>query len=126
MNSVNITGRFVADPEVKTTQAGTSVCSFTVAVDRRYTSKESEQKADFIDCVAWRQTAEFIGRYFTKGRMIAITGSLQTRLFDDKSGNRRKAVEVLVDRADFCDSKPTGSQEEWKVIEDEDVGELPF
>jgi len=126
MNSVNITGRFVADPEVKTTQAGTSVCSFTVAVDRRYTSKESEQKADFIDCVAWRQTAEFIGRYFSKGRMVAISGSLQTRLYDDKSGNRRKAEEVVVDHADFCDGKPESKTNDWAVLDDDDEGGLPF
>ncbi len=121
MNSCNFTGRFTSNPELKTTKSGTTVCSFTLAVDRPFASKDGD-KVDFIDFVAWRQNAEFIGKYFTKGRIIAVTGSLQTRSYEDKNGNRRKAVEVVVDHADFCDSTPTG---DFAVIED-DGGELPF
>jgi len=126
MNSVNITGRFVADPEVKTTQNGTAVCSFTVAVDKRYKPKElGEPAADFIDCVAWRQTAEFIGKYFYKGRMVAISGSLQPRTYKDKNGMSHKVTEVVVDAADFCDSKRIVDNFS-EVVDDDDEGGLPF
>ena len=126
MNSVNITGRFVADPEVKTTQNGTAVCSFTVAVDKRYKPKElGEPAADFIDCVAWRQTAEFIGKYFYKGRMVAISGSLQVRTYKDKNGMSRKVMEVVVDEVGFCDSKRIVDNFS-EVVDDDDEGGLPF
>lgn len=125
MNSVNITGRFVADPEVKTTQNGTAVCSFAVAVDKRYKPKElGEPAADFIDCVAWRHTAEFIGKYFSKGRMVAISGSLQPRTYKDKNGMSHKVTEVVADEVGFCDSRSKPA-EDFPVVETED-GELPF
>lgn len=125
MNSVNITGRFVADPEVKTTQNGTAVCSFTVAVDKRYKPKElGEPAADFIDCVAWRHTAEFIGKYFSKGRMVAISGSLQPRTYKDKNGMSHKVTEVVADEVGFCDRKPDNRADDWPEVDD--GGELPF
>lgn len=101
MNSVNITGRVTNDIELKTTQQGTSVCSFTVAVDR----PAVKDKTDFIDCVAWRQKAEFLSKYFAKGDGIEITGVLTTRNYEDKNGNKRKAVEVVCDQVSFPKGK---------------------
>ena len=98
-------GRIVNDLELKQTQSGLSVLSFTVAVDRNFVKQGEEKQSDFIDCVAWRQHANFISNFFSKGRMIAIEGELQTRTYQDKNGNNRKAVEVLVNRASFCGEK---------------------
>lgn len=105
LNSVILMGRLTADPELKTTSSNLSVLSFSVAVDRNYQAQGQERQADFINCVAWRQNAEFISRYFRKGQMIAIQGSIQTRSYEDRNGNKRTAVEVVVDRASFCGSK---------------------
>lgn len=105
LNVVAIMGRLVADPELRTTQSGTNVCSFRIACDRNFARQGEQRQADFINCVAWRNTAEFITRYFQKGSMIAVTGSIQTRNYEDKNGNKRTAVEVLVDQASFCGSK---------------------
>lgn len=105
LNVVALMGRLVADPELKTTQSGNSVCTFRVAVDRSYTAKDEERKADFFTITAWRQTAEFICKYFQKGSLIAIEGSLQTRQYQDKSGNNRTATEVLASRVSFAGSK---------------------
>ncbi|MBR5774275.1 MAG: single-stranded DNA-binding protein [Clostridia bacterium] len=105
INNVVLMGRLVADPELRTTPTGVSVTSFAIAVERSYAKQGEERNADFIDIVAWRQSADFITRYFRKGSMIAIEGSLQTRTYTDKDGNKRKAVEVLVSRASFCGSK---------------------
>ena len=107
LNDVNLQGRFCREPELKTTTSGTSVCSFTLAVDRDY-SKE-EKQVDFINCVAWRQTAEFISRYFNKGSMILVQGSLQTRSYE-KDGQKREVVEVVVDKAHFCGEKKNDSK----------------
>lgn len=109
LNKVILMGRLVADPELKTTQNGIAVTSFRIAVDRNYTPQGQEKRADFINCVAWRQTAEFIGKYFAKGRMIALEGSLQSRSYEDKQGQKRTAYEVIVDHAYFADSKPEGA-----------------
>lgn len=103
-------GRLCAEPEIKTTQSGVAVLSFTIAVDRNYTPQGQERQADFIDCVAWRGTAEFINRYFHKGSMIAIEGSIQTRNYTDKDEKQRKAVEVVVSQASFCGGKENGTQ----------------
>lgn len=92
LNVVALMGRLVADPELKTTRSGNSVCTFSIAVDRRYTANDEERKADFFTITAWRQTAEFICKYFQKGSLIAIEGSLQTRQYQDKSGNNRTAT----------------------------------
>lgn len=110
INTVCLMGRFCAEPEIKTTQSGVAVLSFQIAVDRNYTPQGQERQADFIDCVAWRGTAEFIGKYFHKGSMIAITGEIQTRNYTDKGGNDRKAIEVVVSNASFCGSKENGTQ----------------
>lgn len=102
-------GRLVADPELRQTPNGISVTTFRIAVDRNYSPKGGEKQADFIDIVAWRQTAEFVSRYFAKGRMIALEGSIQTRNYEDKNGNKRTAVEVVADQVYFADSKPSGT-----------------
>ncbi len=105
LNNVVLMGRLVADPELRTTATNVSVTSFAIAVDRAFVRAGEERQADFIDIVAWRQTAEFITRYFRKGSMIAIQGSIQTRMYEDKNGNKRKAVEVVASNVSFCGSK---------------------
>lgn len=105
LNRVILMGRITHDLEIRTTSSGVSVLSFTVAVDRNFVKQGEERQSDFIDCVAWRQHAEFINRYFSKGRMIAIEGNLQTRSYDDRNGVRRKAVEVMVDNVSFTGEK---------------------
>ncbi len=105
MNCIVLVGRLVADPELRTTQSGVPVCSFRIAVDRRFASQSGERQADFIPCVAWRQQAEFVSRYFSKGRLIGVQGSLQSRSYDDQQGNRRTAYEVQCDQVQFVGSK---------------------
>lgn len=105
INSVVIMGRLTYEPELKVTPSGINVISFQVACDRQYQAKGGERKADFIDCQAWRQTAEFISRYFHKGSMIAVEGSIQTDSCTDKDGNKRKIVQVVADNVSFCGSK---------------------
>ena len=104
LNRVILMGRLTADPELRKTASDLSVTSFTLAVDRNY-GKGADRQTDFINCVAWRQTAEFISRYFSKGRLMAVEGSLQVRNYVDKNENKRQTVEVLVDQAFFADSK---------------------
>jgi len=98
-------GRLVADPELRQTPNGISVCAFRIAVDRAYSPKGGEKQADFIDIVAWRQQAEFVSRYFSKGKLILIEGSIQTRTYTDKSDQKRYAVEVVADNVRFVGSK---------------------
>ena len=105
INMVALMGRLTYEPELKTTPSGGSVIRFQIACDRSYQKAGEERKADFIDCVAWRQTAEFISRFFHKGSMIAVEGTLQTSNYTDKSGNNRKQVEVLANNVSFCGSK---------------------
>ncbi len=105
LNVIAIMGRLVADPELRTTPQGTNVCSFRIAVDRSFTRQGEERKADFIAVTAWRQTAEFVSKYFQKGSMIAIEGSLQTRQYQDKNGNNRTTTEVLASQVSFCGGK---------------------
>jgi single-strand DNA-binding protein len=107
-NIVILTGRLTADPELKTTTSGIPVTSFSVAVARRYRSGE-EPQADFINVVAWRQTAEFVSKYFQKGSMIGIEGSIQTRRYQDKNGNNRTAFEVVASNVQFVESKRDSS-----------------
>lgn len=102
LNVVVLTGRLTADPELKTTTNGTSVCSFSIAVDRRYKAGE-ERQADFINIVTWRTSAEFVSKYFKKGQMIAIEGSIQTRKYQDRDGNNRTAFEVVANNVQFAD-----------------------
>ena len=104
LNVIALMGRLVADPELRHTPNGIATCTFRIAVDRSY-SKDGERKADFIDIVTWRQTAEFVCKYFHKGSMIAVKGSIQTRNYEDKNGNKRKAVEVVADQAHFAGPK---------------------
>ena len=104
MNNICIMGRLTHDPELRNTSSGVEVVNFSVAVDRKYKSGD-EKVTDFIDCQAWRQTAVFIDRYFNKGKMIAVTGSLQTENYTDKNGNKRKKVYINVESVDFCGSK---------------------
>jgi single-strand DNA-binding protein len=106
LNCVALNGRLVADPELRTTTSGISVISFTIAVGRDFVKAGEERQADFIDIVAWRQTAEFINRFFFKGSLIAVQGVLQARSYEDKNGNKRKAVEVVADKVNFCGPKP--------------------
>lgn len=105
LNCAVIMGRLTADPELKTTASGISVTSFCVAVDRSYVKPGEERQADFINVVAWRSTAEFVSKYFRKGSMIAVQGSIQTRSYDDKNGNKRTATEIVADNVSFCGSK---------------------
>ena len=105
LNSVNLIGRFTRDPELRSTPSGVSTCSFTIAVDRNFARQGEERKADFISCVAWRQTAELISRFFKNGNLIALEGSIQTRNWDDNEGKRHYATEVVVDRVHFVESR---------------------
>ncbi len=105
LNCAIIMGRLTADPELRTTPNGISVTSFFVAVDRSYQKAGAERQTDFINVVAWRQTAEFVSRYFHKGSMIAVQGSIQTRNYEDRNGNKRQAVEIVADNVSFCGSK---------------------
>lgn len=109
LNKTILGGRLTADPELKQTTSGISVCSFTLAINRKF-AKESEQQVDFINCVAWRQTAEFICKYFKKGSSLCIAGSIQTRSWTDNNGQKRYATEVVADEAMFVDSKSEGGQ----------------
>ena len=105
MNSICLLGRLTADPELRNTPNGISVTNFDVAVDRSYTPKGQEKQVDFIPVQAWRQTAEFVCRYFRKGQRIALQGSLQSRSYTDKEGNKRRSAEVVADNVYFGDSK---------------------
>lgn len=108
MNTVALMGRLTYEPELRTTPSGLSVISFQIACDRQYQVKGEDRKADFIDVTAWRQTAEFISRYFHKGSMIAVEGSIQTENFTDKDGNKRKSVMVVANNVSFCGSENMG------------------
>ncbi len=110
LNVVAIMGRLVADPELRTTPAGHSVCSFRIACDRSYVQQGQQRQADFIDIVAWRQQADFVSKYFQKGSMIAVEGSLQTRQYQDKQGSKRTAVEVVANNISFAGAKRQDSQ----------------
>lgn len=105
LNVVALMGRLTADPELRTTPSGVSVTPFTIAVDRSFAKKGEERQADFINCVAWRGTADFVAKYFQKGSLIAVDGSIHTRHYQDKDGNNRTAFEVVVDNAHFAGSK---------------------
>lgn len=150
LNRIIIMGRLTRDPELRRTQSGTAVTSFSVAVDRDFKSQAGERETDFIDVVAWRSTAEFVAKYFTKGRMAVVEGRLQLRDWNDKDGNKRRSAEVVADNVYFGDSKrdgesagscgappaygstsgggftaPASVPSEFAEIEEED-GDLPF
>ena len=106
LNHITIMGRLTRDPELRRTGSGVAVASFTLAVDRDFSPKDGgERETDFIDCVAWRQTGEFVSKYFTKGRMAVVSGRLQIRGWTDKDGNKRRTAEVIADNVYFGDSK---------------------
>ena len=128
VNHAIIQGRLCADPELRQTQSGTSVCSFRVAWSEKY--KETETKL-FLNCTAWRGTGEMVSKYFVKGKEIAVEGKLSTRDWEDKDGNKRSSIELTVDRVHFCGSKGdssgvpvSASADDFKEIEDD--GDLPF
>lgn len=124
MNNVSIVGRLTADPELKTTQSGISYTRFTVAVDRQY-SKDKE--TDFLDCTAWRGTAEFISKYFFKGQRIGLTGRIQTGSYTDKDGNKRKTWEIVVDNCEFVERKQESySGSNTNIIDVASDDDLPF
>lgn len=130
LNNVVLMGRLTATPELKTTQSGINVTSFTLAVDRNY-SKDGDKKTDFINCVAWRNNADFITKYFSKGDLIAVTGEIQTRNYEDKNGNKRTAFEVVVNAASFCGGKNNGNNSGPEAApiasgNDYDDDDLPF
>ena len=109
LNHITIMGRLTRDPELRRTGSGIAVTSFTLAVDRDFGKNENgEKETDFIDCVAWRQTGEFVSKYFTKGRMAVVSGRLQIRSWTDKDGNKRRTAEVIADNVYFGDSKRDG------------------
>ena len=147
LNHITIMGRLTRDPELRRTGSGIAVASFTVAVDRDFGGRDGgEKETDFIDCVAWRQTGEFVSKYFTKGRMIVVSGRLQIRSWTDKEGNKRRTAEVVADNCYFGDSKRSDSsgdsgssqneyqgsgysqqppQNDFDLLDDDD-GQLPF
>ena len=133
LNHIVIMGRLARDPELRRTQTGTPVASFRLAVDRDFKDKSTgERSTDWIDVVAWRGTAEFVFRYFSKGRMAVVEGSLQVRDWTDKDGNKRRSTEVVADNVYFGDSKrpesgtPAEPSGELQELPDEEKGELPF
>lgn len=131
LNTCTLMGRFTRDPELSTTRGGKSVTSFTIACERDFRDANGERVTDFIDCVSWNATAEFISRNFAKGKMAVVTGSLQFRDWTDKNGNKRKSAEIQVSNIYFADSKKdeyTAPQQnnEFQEIEDEEPGNLPF
>lgn len=132
LNKVIIMGRLTRDPELRRTQSGTAVTSFTMAVDRDFKSQSGEKETDFIDVVAWRNTGEFAAKYLAKGRMAAVEGRIQVRDWQDKDGNRRKSVEVVADNVYFADSKRDSKPQESRTVDEpefdeiDDDGDLPF
>ena len=131
LNHITIMGRLTKDPELRRTGSGVAVVSFTLAVDRDIPNKETgERETDFIECVAWRQTGEFVGKHFSKGRMAVVYGRLQIRSWTDKDGNKRRTAEVVADSVYFGDSKkedgkPSGAQQGFVPIDGPDE-KLPF
>lgn len=141
LNHITIMGRLVRDPELRRTQSGVPVASFTIAVDRDFgTQPDGSKETDFIDIVAWRNTGEFVSKYFSKGRMAVVSGRLQMRKWTDNSGNKRTTAEIVADSVYFGDSKPQGGSNsgpagdpvkvsanaaDFAMLEDDD-SELPF
>lgn len=121
LNVVTMIGRLTADPEVRTVPSGASVTSICLAVQRDYVKQGEERQTDFIDCVAWNQTADLIGKYLRKGSQIAVAGRLQTRSYEDREGNKRKATEVVISNISFCEKREAREPE---IASDDD--DLPF
>ena len=144
LNHITIMGRLTRDPELRRTSSGIAVASFTVAVDRDFSGRDGgEKETDFIDCVAWRQTGEFVSKYFTKGSMIVVSGRLQIRSWNDKDGNKRRTAEVVADNVYFGEAKrgdgaapasapsfggytaPSAPASDFAMLDDDDA-QLPF
>lgn len=145
LNHITIMGRLTRDPELRRTGSGVAVASFTVAVDRDFSGKDTEKETDFIDCVAWRNTGEFVAKHFTKGSMAVISGRLQIRIWTDKDGNKRRTAEVVADNVYFGESKrteqsqqsaytgfvkneyaqPSAPAQDFAMLDDDDA-QLPF
>lgn len=125
MNNVSLMGRLTDNPELRTTPNGIQVTTFTLAVNRAFVKQGGERQADFIDCVAWRSTAEFICKYFKKGQMMALKGSIQTRTYTDKEGRNRKAFEIMVDNVYFTESRSSGSSQAAAPSTGTSVDETP-
>ena len=143
LNHITIMGRLTRDPELRRTGSGIAVASFTVAVDRDFGKNENgEKETDFIDCIAWRQTGEFVSKYFTKGRMAVVSGRLQIRSWTDKDGNQRRSAEVVADNVYFGEAKrgdntaasapsfggytaPSAPASDFAMLDDDDA-QLPF
>ena len=135
INNVVLMGRLIADPELKNTNTGLEVCSFCIAVDRRFQKKDGEKQTDFINVTAWRQTAAFVFKYFRKGQMIALQGSIQTEKYEDMDGNKRTSFKVVADNVSFCGGKnesassPTSTSDYRGVdaVEDDTIpDDVPF
>ena len=135
LNKIILMGRLTRDPELRRTQSGTAVTGFSLAVDRDFKSQNGEKETDFIDIVAWRNTAEFVSKYFSKGRMAVVEGRLQIRDWTDKDGIKRRTAEVIADNVYFGDSKRSEGEEDWTQaaesqsfapVESYDPGNLPF
>lgn len=131
LNRIIVMGRMTRDPELRRTNSGNAVTSFTVAVDRNFKTQSGEKETDFIDVVAWRNTAEFVSKYFSKGRMAVVEGRLQLHDWTDKDGNKRRSAEIVADSVYFGDSKQDGgdtaqSEPQGGFSEIEDDWDLPF
>jgi len=135
LNKTVLMGRLVRDPDLRKTNSGVSVVNFTVAVDRDFKGGDKDKaEADFINCIAWRNTADFIAKYFAKGRMIVVSGALRTSSYTNKDGNKISKTEVEVDSCYFADSKTSGRNasndsnpaQRFEEVSDEDDGDLPF
>nr|DAK87104.1 MAG TPA: Single strand binding protein [Caudoviricetes sp.] len=125
LNKITVMGRMTRDPELRRTKSGAAVASFAIACDRDFKSDSGEREVDFFDCVAWRSTAEYVSKYFTKGRMAVVSGRLQTREWTDKNGNKRKATEIVAESVYFGDSKREGSTPQSYAAPQEPFAELP-
>lgn len=128
MNKVELVGRLTKEPETKLTQNQTLYCNFTLAVDRRFKDANGNRQTDFINCVAWKQTATFIKQYFHKGHRIGIVGSIQTRSYEDQQGVKHFVTEVIADEAEFVESQPSTPREQTAQAQaaPEEPGPLPF
>lgn len=130
LNKIILMGRLTRDPDLRHTQSGTAVASFSLAVDRDYKDQGGARETDFIDIVAWRSTAEFVSKYFFKGRMAAVVGRLQVRDWTDRDGAKRRSYEVIADSVYFGDSKRASDSDadagEFRELPEEEEGELPF
>lgn len=134
LNRIDIAGRLTVDPELKSTQSGVPVTSFTLAVERDFKNSNGERESDFIPVVAWKHTAEFVSNYFKKGDMAIVSGRLQSRRWEDREGNKRTAIEIVAENVYFCGPKKSQQEKNFNQLEDavdkfqeiEEPGNLPF